>query len=80
MPDTLLTDEEFAGMMKELASAGQWMRQQLALTPRTPSADVSQPDVDSPEHQPGASKLQAIGDKDYPGQAHGISGGDKKRT
>lgn len=56
------------------------MCQQLALTRPTPSADVSQPDVDSPEHQSGASNLQAIGDKDYPGQAHGILSGEMKRT
>lgn len=61
-PDNLLTDEEFADMMKEFASAGLWMRRQLALKRSTPSADVPQPDVDSQEHQSGALNPQAIGD------------------
>lgn len=38
-PGNLLTDEEFADMMEEFASAGQWMRQQLALMRSTPRAD-----------------------------------------
>ncbi|RXT62622.1 hypothetical protein [Pseudomonas syringae] len=79
-PGNLLTDEEFADMMEEFASAGQWMRQQLALMRSTPRADLSPLRLDPPEQQSGACNLQATGDRDYPGQAHGILGGDIKRT
>lgn len=78
-PDSLLTDEEFADMMEEFASAGQWMRQQLALACAIPRAYLSRPSLDSSEQQSGACNLQVI-DDEYSGEAHGISGGDIKRT
>jgi len=34
----LLTDEEFAGIMRDFDNAGYWMREQVALKRTTPSA------------------------------------------
>lgn len=56
-PDRLpafLTDEEFAGMMRDFDTAGHWMREQLALKRATPSAAA--------QKQPSAGESQMAAD------------------
>jgi hypothetical protein len=50
----LLTDEEFAGMMRDFDTAGHWMREQVALKRVTPSAGA--------QKQPSAGASQMAAD------------------
>lgn len=69
----LLTDEEYAGMMRDFDTAGHWMRGQLALKRASPSAAALKQST-AGASQMAADACQAIDDNFSSTQPHARRG------